>query len=173
MKIQFLVLMLTGLIGLTIRTCYERLKLARMVNPRSRIVFATVFTGMCLMLLSWPFLALFDPVSMHFHSAIHWAGMGAAVIGLSLALAGLLQLRGLENIEHLVVRGIFSKLRHPMYTGFILWIMGWIIFQGGMISAAIGIIGIANILYWRSIEEANLHVQFGEDYRRYKKATWF
>lgn len=173
MKTQFVVLMLACLGGLTIRTCYERLKLAGKVNPRSGIVFATVGIGMCLMLSSWPYLTLFDPVCLHFHNAIHRAGLAAAIIGLSLALAGLLQLRGLENIDHLVVCGIFSKLRHPMYTGFILWIIGWIIFHGAMISAAIGIIGIASILYWRSIEEAKLRVQFGEDYRRYKKVSWF
>jgi protein-S-isoprenylcysteine O-methyltransferase Ste14 len=173
MKNQYLVLMLPYLFGLTIRTGYERLKLAGMVNPRSKIVFTTVFAGMCLMLLSWPFVSLFDPVSLHFHSAIHLAGMAAVITGPCLAIAGMLQLRGLENIDHLVVGGIFSKLRHPMYTGFILWILGWIIYHGAMVSAAIGTIGIASILFWRSIEEEKLHVQFGKDYDRYKKGTWF
>jgi protein-S-isoprenylcysteine O-methyltransferase Ste14 len=165
--------MLLCLSGLTIRTGYEQMKQAGMVNPRSRIVFITVFAGMCLMLLSWPFLGLSDPVSLHFYGAIHWAGMVAAVSGLCLAIAGMIQLRGLENIDHLVVCGIFAKLRHPMYTGFIVWILGWIIYHGAMVSAAIGIIGIANILYWRSIEEQKLQIQFGEDYHRYKKGTWF
>ncbi len=37
----------------------------------------------------------------------------------------MIQLKGLENINHLVTTGLFSKIRHPMYDGFILWILGW------------------------------------------------
>ena len=43
-----------------------------------------------------------------------------------------------------------------MYTGFVLWILGWSTYHGAIVSLAIGLVGIANILYWRRLEEARL-----------------
>jgi methanethiol S-methyltransferase len=78
-----------------------------------------------------------------------------------------------ENIDHLVTNGLFSKLRHPMYTGFMLWILGWAIFWGAMLSLLIGILCIANILFWRSLEEKKLVSVYGEAYKEYRLGTWF
>ena len=36
-----------------------------------------------------------------------------------------------------------------------------------------GLAGIANILYWRHLEEGALESLFGEAYRVYRRATWF
>jgi protein-S-isoprenylcysteine O-methyltransferase Ste14 len=173
MSTTYLILAVLCLSGLIIRTGYELLKQAGRVNPRSKSVFAVVFMGMCLVLLSWPVLGLFVPVPFHLPAAVHWAGLLVLVTGLGLAVGGVIQLRGLENIDHLVVSGMFAKLRHPMYTGFMLWILGWIIYYGATLSVVPGGIAIVSILYWRRIEEQKLEVQFGEDYHRYKKGTWF
>ena len=82
-------------------------------------------------------------------------------------------MRGLENIDHLVTTGLFSRLRHPMYVGFILWILGWVVRYGAVVSLAAGVLCIGNILYWRQLEERALESQYGEDYRSYRRATWF
>ena len=173
MSTTYLILMVLCLSGLMIRTGYELLKEAGRVDPRSKAVFTVVFMGMCLVLLTWPFLGLFDPIPIPLPTAVHWAGLFVLVTGLGLAVGGVMQLRGLENIDHLVVSGIFAKLRHPMYTGFMLWILGWIVYHGAILSVVLGGICIVSILYWRRIEEQKLEVQFGEEYRRYKKGTWF
>jgi protein-S-isoprenylcysteine O-methyltransferase Ste14 len=60
-----------------------------------------------------------------------------------------------------------------MYTGFILWIFGWAIYHGALLSLAVGFVGIGNILYWRRLEEAELELRHGEGYRRYRQGTWF
>jgi protein-S-isoprenylcysteine O-methyltransferase Ste14 len=88
-------------------------------------------------------------------------------------MGAVIQLRGLEDIDHLVKTGLFSKIRHPMYTGFILWIVGWGVYHNAVISLAAGMVGIGIILYWQGLEEAALESQFGEDYRAYRKETWF
>jgi protein-S-isoprenylcysteine O-methyltransferase Ste14 len=100
-------------------------------------------------------------------------GLIAILTGVGLAVGGLIQLRGLENIDHHVTDGLYAKLRHPMYTGFILWIMGWIIFNRAAASLAIGLVCILNILYWRGIKEKKLVAEFGDKYGGYKKALGF
>jgi protein-S-isoprenylcysteine O-methyltransferase Ste14 len=167
------ILILFCLAGLTIRTCYEILKKAGSVDPQNKWIFAAVFFGMCLMLISWPFLSYLDPFQVNISDYIPWVGLIVILTGVGLAVGGLFQLRGLENINHLVMDGLYAKLRHPMYTGFILWIMGWIIFNRAAASLAIGLVCILNILYWRRIEEKKLVAEFGDKYREYKKSTWF
>jgi protein-S-isoprenylcysteine O-methyltransferase Ste14 len=173
MRAAFPILAALCLAGLAIRTVYEILKQAGKTDTKSKPVFALVFAGMCLMLLSWPLMTPVDPLPFDLPDPVRGLGLALLIMGLGLAAGGLLQLRGLENIDHLVDTGLFARLRHPMYTGFILWILGWIVFSGGTASLLIGIAGILCILYWRQIEERNLDKQFGTEYQKYKKQTWF
>jgi protein-S-isoprenylcysteine O-methyltransferase Ste14 len=161
------------LLGLVIRTSYELLKKAGKANMESPLLFAVVFVAMCLMLVSWPIMCSSDPIRLVSLGPIHSIGLGAWIIGLGLALAALIQLRGVENIDHLVTTGLFSKFRHPMYLGFIFWITGWVIFSGAVISLVIGLVGIGNILFWRRLEEDKLSECYGEVYQKYRQRTWF
>jgi protein-S-isoprenylcysteine O-methyltransferase Ste14 len=172
MKTDYHVLLGLYLSSLVIRTSYELLKKTGRVNPRNTIIFAVIFTVMCMMWVSWFTLCPLDPFRLAL-GPVRWVGLGVVILGLGLAIGALAQLRGLENISHLVTTGLFSRLRHPMYTGFILWILGWAIYHGAVVSLAIGFVGIGNILYWRRLEEENLESWYGEDYRAYRQATWF
>jgi methanethiol S-methyltransferase len=80
---------------------------------------------------------------------------------------------GPEDKGDLVTTGLFSRLRHPMYVGFVLWIVGWVVRQGAIASLAVGLVCIGNILYWRHLEEGGLESRYGEDYRVYRQGTWF
>ena len=173
MNTYYLVFLGLYLGSLIIRTGYELLKKAGRVNPKRMIIFAVVFAAMCLLWASWFSLCPLDPFRFALPDIVRWVGLGMLIMGLGLAIGGVVQLRGLENINHLVTTGLFSKLRHPMYTGFILWILGWALYHGAVVSLVIGFVGIANILYWRRIEEENLESWYGEDYRRYRQGTWF
>jgi len=94
-------------------------------------------------------------------------------VALVLAVGGLVQLRGVEHIDHLVTTGLFSRIRHPMYAGFVLWIVGWATSYGALGSLTVGALCIGNILYWRHLEENALEAQYGERYRAYRLGTWF
>jgi len=104
---------------------------------------------------------------------VRWIGFSVVIVGMGLAVGAFVQLKGLENINHLVTTGLFSKLRHPMYTGFILWILGWAIFHGAVVSLGVGFVGIGNILYWRQLEDESLEKLYGEVYKEYRQRTWF
>jgi len=82
-------------------------------------------------------------------------------------------LKGLENIDHLMTTGLYAKLRHPMYTGFILWIAGWIIRCGAAVGGIIGLLASVDILYWRGLEECRLISVYGDAYLKYRQASWF
>lgn len=173
MNAVYMVLVVLCLIGLVIRSGYELLKNAGRVDTKTKIVFAVVFVGMCLMLMSWPFLGLLAPSQRISPIAIRWIGLFVSAAGICLAVGGLFQLKGLENIDHLVTSGLYTKLRHPMYTGFILWIVGWVIYNVTLVNSILGLLCILNILYWRMLEEKKLEAQFGDEYRRYERRTYF
>jgi protein-S-isoprenylcysteine O-methyltransferase Ste14 len=161
------------LVGLCIRNGYELLKKAGKTNTENPLVFAIVFVSMCLMLASWPIMCFSDPAHVVLPRAVHLAGLGVWIIGLSLALGALIQLRGVENIDHLVTAGLFSIFRHPMYLGFILWIMGWVIYFGAAVSFLVGLAGVGSILFWQRLEEEKLVACYSEVYQKYRKGTWF
>jgi len=73
-----------------------------------------------------------------FPGIVRWIGFAIFLAGLGLSIEAVIQLKGLENINHLVTTGLFSKIRHPMYDGFILWILGWAIYHGAVISLLVG-----------------------------------
>jgi protein-S-isoprenylcysteine O-methyltransferase Ste14 len=161
------------LVGLAVRTSYELLKKNGRLDPRNRAIFALVFGAMSCLLASWPVMCPIDPARIALPGYLKWIGLGAAMAGWVLAIGGVAQLRGLENIDHLVTTGLYARLRHPMYSGFILWIVGWVLAFGAMVSLAIGVVGVANILYWRWLEDGALRSQYGEAYRSYCQRTWF
>ena len=161
------------LIGLAIRSGYELLKKAGKVDTKNTAIFAVVFVAMSLMLASWPVMCPLDPWRIAVPGVVRWLGLGMVTAAVALAVGALVQLRGLENIDHLVTTGLFSRIRHPMYTGFILFIAGWVVRHGAVASLVIGVVCVGNILYWRRLGEGALEAQYGEDYRSYRKGTWF
>jgi protein-S-isoprenylcysteine O-methyltransferase Ste14 len=135
--------------------------------------FAIVFTAMCSLWVCWFAMCPLDPIVVALPDAVRWIGFGMFIIGWLLALGALAQLKGLENIDHLITTGVFRMIRHPMYTGFLLWIIGWGVYHGALMSLLIGIFGIGNILYWRRLEERKLESAYGERYSLYRSQTWF
>jgi protein-S-isoprenylcysteine O-methyltransferase Ste14 len=173
MNTEFLVLLVLYVACLTTRSTYEVFKKAGRVNLKNKILFYLIFSVMCTMWVSWFRMCLVDPYAINLPVAVRWIGFGVFLVAWGLALGALIQLRGLEDIDHLVTGGLFSKLRHPMYTGFILWILGWSVYHGAAVSLMVGVLGIANIIYWRRLEDASMESQYGNLYSEYRKGTWF
>jgi protein-S-isoprenylcysteine O-methyltransferase Ste14 len=173
MNSAYLLFLFLYLIGLSIRTSYEILKKSDRVDRQNKIIFTAVFAAMFLFFAGWFGMCVTDPWQITLPDIIHWIFLGILIAGFILAFGALIQLKGVENIQHLVVGGFFKKLRHPMYLGFIFWIFGWSIYHGAILSLVIGFIGIGNILYWRLLEEKELESHYGEVYRSYQRTTWF
>jgi len=170
---SYLVLLALFIFSLMIRTGYELLKRAGKVNPKNKLLFFFIFVIMFTLWASWFEMCPLDPFKIALPVWIIYAGLGLFSAGLILALGSLFQLRGLENIDHLVTTGFFSIIRHPMYTGFILFIVGWSIYHGAVLSFLFGLVGIVNILYWQHLEENELLDTYSKQYVHYRHSTWF
>jgi len=169
----YFILVVVFLLGLLIRFIYERLRLTDRIDTRNKLIFSLIFTTMMLIWASWFVMSPLDPWRFDLPGVIRWLGMAAFILGLILAFGALFKLKGVENIEFLATTGVFSRIRHPMYLGFVLWILGWALYNGAIFSLIPGIIGIANILYWRSLEDAEMKARYGKTYTTYSNRTWF
>jgi protein-S-isoprenylcysteine O-methyltransferase Ste14 len=173
MPTSFLIPAAVFLLCLAIRCTYEHFKNTQKINLENKPIFVFIFTTMCILWISWFTLCPSDPQPLDLPVSIRWLGLTILVAGFIFAVGALIQLRGVENINHLVTTGLFTKFRHPMYMGFISWIVGWSIYHGAFTSMGIGAFGIACVLWWRHLEEGRLVVQFGNSYQQYRLTTWF
>lgn len=173
MESEYLLLAAIHILCMSVRTTYEVLKDRGRVDRKNPVLFGMVFTAMVVLWASWFALCPMDPAILSLSNVIRYAGLAVFLLGLMLAIGALVQLKGLENVNHLVTKGLFTWCRHPMYVGFIAWIVGWSVYHGAVVSFVLGMITTANILYWRRLEEKHLETQFGQAYRDYKRQSWF
>ena len=155
----------------TIRTSYYVL-----ANRRSRLagdkkLIAVLFVTMFFLWFSWFWMSFNDPYKMNLLFWARYTGLAFFIIGACLFIFSHVKIRGQET-DKLVTTGIYSKIRHPMYLGFIIWIIGFPIFTNATFTLASAIIWIPQILYWRTSEERRLLEKY-KDYQEYKNKTWF
>ncbi len=78
----------------------------------------------------------------------------------------------LRQDHKLVTKGIYEKVRHPMYSAFWLWAIAPLFLLGNWIAGFAGIIGFGTLYFLRvGSEEAMMEAEFGQEYRDYKTRT--
>jgi protein-S-isoprenylcysteine O-methyltransferase Ste14 len=111
-----------------------------------------------------------------------WQGwLGAALFGASLLLfhrthrdlgrnwSVTLEVR---NEHRLVTSGVYSHVRHPMYSAFWLWALAQALLLPNWIAGPAGLVGFGTLFFLRVGREERLMSEiFGEDYRRYMART--
>lgn len=128
---------------------------------------------MALLWCSWFLLCINDVFKIDVPAIIRYSGLLLVFTGLAIFLTALITIKTLESYDgNLITGGIYSKIRHPMYLGFILWLAGFPIFTGAVYSALLAVPFILNILFWRHLEEIELAKRFPE-YKGYRIKTWF
>ena len=72
----------------------------------------------------------------------------------------------------LVTSGVYSRLRHPMYSAFWLWAVAQALLLPNWIAGPAGLIGFGTLFFFRIGREERLMVEmFGDEYRRYMART--
>ncbi len=145
-------------------------------HPLRRIgwfVFSLVFLNMTAIWMSWFTLPDYDPHLFELPAFIHILGLALSLLGVLLFVGTTIQLRGMEKTDALIERGLFRLFRHPMYVGFILWLVGFPLYRGSFASLALGLFGIVHVFYWQVMEEKKLVDHYGEQYLAYRKRVRF
>lgn len=155
-----------------IRTIFNVLHYKGSPWAESRKVLAVVYAVMFILWFSWFSMCFNDPIEMDIPEWIGYIGLGLFIIGFALFILSHGKMKGFEDKGKLVTEGIYSKIRNPMYLGFIIWIVGFPIFTRSLITLLSSIIWISYIFLWKIIEEKELVKKY-ENYREYKKKTWF
>lgn len=72
----------------------------------------------------------------------------------------------------LVTSGVYSRVRHPMYSAFWLWALAQALLLPNWIAGPAGLVGFGTLFFLRlGREERLMSETFGEEYRRYAART--
>jgi len=168
----FYILVVVCTITHIIRTIYEILKHKKIIEANT-LSFVIVFINMLILWGSWVFLCSLDFHKISLSVFIRYFALVLCCFGFISFLMGLFTIKTLESYDgDLITKGIYSKIRHPMYFGFILWSIGFPVFFGAFFSFILSFLFTGNILYWRYLEEKELLERFPA-YKEYRKTTIF
>lgn len=169
---SFILLVSLCVITHLVRTVYEILKHKNKLVP-SKLSFVIVFSNMVVLWISWIVLCSADIYRIKLPDIVNYLGLFLFLIGVIIFLTALFMIKTLETYDgDLITKGIYSKIRHPMYLGFILWLVTAPIFFGSVFSFILSLLFIGNVLFWRYLEELELDKRFPE-YKVYKTKTIF
>ena len=129
--------------------------------------------------LFWNHGPHFGPLARSFvprNSALSFLGLALTIAGLAFAIAARVYIgrnwSGMVTVkkDHKLVRnGPYALVRHPIYTGTLLAVLGTIIVLGQ--TQALLAVPLAALIFWIKSrrEELFMTQEFGEEYRQYKQ----
>ena len=168
----YFILVAVSVITHGVRSVYEILKYKKILKPDT-LSFVVMFINMGLLWTSWFELCRHDLYRMNLADSIRYSGFSLFALGVIIFIISLFTIKTFESYEgDLITKGIYSKVRHPMYLGFIFWLLGFPLFFEALSSCILSFLFIANILFWRYLEEKELEKRF-ISYKDYKNTTLF
>lgn len=123
--------------------------------------------------VSWFRMCSVDNASLGVPEYLRWGGFGVFVAGLVFFIGGLMQLIiAHRNHAGIVTNGFFSVIRHPMYLGFLFWLIGFPLYRDAGTSLWLALPGMAMVFLWGYFEERRLAAK-NTTYRDYRDRTLF
>lgn len=154
-----------------LRTVYNLLNYKQKKIVESKNVLITIYIVMFILWFSWFQMCFVDPIKMSLPLWFRYIGLLFFLTGVLLFVFSNIKMKGFEDKGYLVKKGIYSRIRNPMYLGFIIGIIGFPIFLQKLLSFSSSIIWLAHIIIWKVLEERELEKKYPE-YIEYKKNTW-
>jgi protein-S-isoprenylcysteine O-methyltransferase Ste14 len=118
------------------------------------------------------------PQAVAVPDALRWGGLAICVMGIAIIAAALQAMGRVMQVSpepkgdgHLVTRGIYGRLRHPMYTGMTWIAIGLAMRQPTLPVAIAGVLLVALLLVKSRYEERLLAARY-PDYAAYRARTW-
>ena len=116
------------------------------------------------------------------HSPSPWtwlqtAGLSLVIVSFCFWLTAHIQLGTSFSVtaqaRALVTRGLYSKVRNPIYVSNVIFIASLALFWNRLYFLW-ALAALIPLLIWRAGKEARvLEEKFGEEYRAYRRQTWF
>ena len=107
----------------------------------------------------------------YFQALGHWPAMvGTAVSLLGLVLVALGWAK-IHRAEGLVTTGIYRYMRHPQYSGILLFTLGWILHYPTLVTLLLWPVLVVAYVWLARQEERQALEDFGEAYGHYAKVT--
>jgi len=178
MLFQYVILLSISISCLIIRMIYEIFNYKKAKFISTPVVFRLMSFFMGCLWFSWFALSDFDPMKINLEDWVRWTGFGIFILGMLFAVVSVIQIiisfiiSKIKKEDKLITNGVFAITRHPMYLGFILWLIGYPIFKEALFTLTISIIWLINILIWRHLEEKELLEKF-KNFKEYQKRTIF
>lgn len=139
------------------------------------VLSTILFLGILLQALFLPLNAVYSPGQFSQYAGYMVATAGVIVFLKSIKEISLKSFLGLGPAKHeesdpeLVISGIYSQIRHPLYFGLLAIFLGYFLVSG-TVGALIHLACLVGYLpFGIYFEEKNLITIFGEDYRDYQK----
>jgi protein-S-isoprenylcysteine O-methyltransferase Ste14 len=106
-------------------------------------------------------------------------GLALAVAGVALCVWAKVHLKtnftvtlGIKQDHALITSGPYALVRHPIYTGFLLQILGGALLYDSGATLLLLFLPFLAFFYWQSVAEEKLLVdRFGDAYHRYRLTT--
>ena len=107
-----------------------------------------------------------------------YAGLAVGAMGMVLLILSIFtlghSLAVLPGTDHLVTRGVYGYLRHPIYIGIILTLGGLFLACGSKVCLVYVFVVVVPLNVFRArVEEVVLQEQLGEAYQQYRASTFF
>jgi protein-S-isoprenylcysteine O-methyltransferase Ste14 len=147
---------------------------------RERALMAISFSGLFLVPLTYVLTDQPRFADYTFHPVQAWPGAFVLVAGMCLlyrthrdlgrAWSITLEIRDKHT---LITRGIYEKLRHPMYASFWLWAISQALLLPNWIAGLSGVVGFGTLFFARVGHEERMMLEtFGDEYRAYMARTY-
>lgn len=147
---------------------------------RERALMATSYAGLFVIPLIYVLTGEPKFADYMFHPVQAWLGVLVLVAGMALlyrthrdlgrAWSITLEIRDRHT---LVTRGIYERLRHPMYASFWLWALSQALLLPNWIAGLSGLVGFGTLFFARVGHEERMMLEtFGDEYRAYMARTY-
>ncbi|KPK73766.1 hypothetical protein AMJ87_00710 [candidate division WOR_3 bacterium SM23_60] len=155
-----------------VRTVYNYWVFRHLRPVGGKRVLTMLYLNMAVLWAAWFSMNFWDPVRVALPVWLRCMGLLFFATGVLLFILGDIAMRGLASEGKIVTSGIFSRIRHPVYLGFSIWVVGFPVFMQSMLTLASAGLWIACFLLWKRWEEQTLVHKYPA-YHDYKKETWF
>lgn len=146
---------------------------------RERTLMAISYSGLFVIPLIYVLTGEPEFSDYAFHPVQAWLGTFVLVAGMALlhrthrdlgrAWSITLEIRDQHT---LITRGIYEKLRHPMYAAFWLWAISQALLLPNWIAGLSGLVGFGTLFFARVGHEERMMLEtFGDEYRAYMART--